>query len=382
MSHSILPKGTTSRQGSTLPPTGLLPAAIYARVSTTEQADKGYSLPTQLEACQTMAQQAGYAVPDTYVFTDDYTGTSLNRPQFTQLRDLVRQRLVRAVFVYDLDRLSRKLAHQLLLSEEFEQAGVALHFVTMPDGAKTPETQLLANVRGIIAEYERAKILERTARGRLGRAKAGFVPSGQRPLGYTIMKHADKGVHYEVRPEEAALVQRIFQLYVEGGLSIRSLASLLTREGIPTPSTTLRRTFPDGVWHPSTLSHILRNTAYIGTLYDGKTRRVPGKGNPDKKTRHRPVPREEWIPIAVPPIVDTAIFEAAQAQRTHQQQNSRRNRRHAYLFVNGRLRCGQCGSSMTGATHYEGYSTYRLSSTRVSRRSRPAHQAQRGGQAC
>src|SRR5262245_31659191 len=136
-------------------PSGLQPdtiAAIYARVSTAEQADRGFSLPTQIEACQAMARQEGYSVPDTHVFVDDYTGTSLTRPQFTPLRDLVRQRLVRAVFVYDLDRLSRKLAHQLLLSEEFDQAGVALRIVTMPEGAKTPEAQLLSNVQGIIAE--------------------------------------------------------------------------------------------------------------------------------------------------------------------------------------------------------------------------------------
>src|SRR5262252_4774392 len=184
-------------------------AAIYARVSTTDQADKGYSLPTQLEACQAMAQQEGYTVPESHVFVDDYTGTSLNRPQFTQLRDLVRHRLVQAVFVHDLDRLSRKLAHQLLLSDECEQASVALRIVTMPDGAKTPEAQLLANMRGIIAEYERAKILERTARGRRGRAQAGHAPYGRRTLGYTYVKHADKGAHYEVHPEEAPLVQRI-----------------------------------------------------------------------------------------------------------------------------------------------------------------------------
>ena len=142
------PAKQVSRQTNTL-----TIAAIYARVSTTDHADKGYSLPTQLEACQAMAQQEGYTVPESHVFVDDYTGTSLNRPEFTQLRDLVRQRLVQAVFVHDLDRLSRKLAHQLLISEEFEQAGVALRMVAMPDGAKTPEAQLLSNVRGIIAEY-------------------------------------------------------------------------------------------------------------------------------------------------------------------------------------------------------------------------------------
>jgi site-specific DNA recombinase len=156
MSKSIVPNGKAQRQASPAQRNGQRLAVIYTRVSTTDQADKGYSLPTQLEACQTMAQQEGYTVSDTHVFVDDYTGTSLNRPQFTQLRDLVRQRLVQAVFVHDLDRLSRKLAHQLLLSDEFEQAGVALRIVTMPEGATTPETQLLSNVRGIIAEYERA----------------------------------------------------------------------------------------------------------------------------------------------------------------------------------------------------------------------------------
>lgn len=209
-------------------------AAVYARVSTAEQADKGYSLPTQIEACLAFAEREGYVISpgislwrealcclreweerrkdeqhDTdklrgiglwntivqrlgeqhgaltatnHVFVEDYTGMSLNRPQLTKLRDLVHQRLVQAIFVYDLDRLSRKLAHQLLLCEEFEQAGVALRIITMPEGAKTPEVQLLTNVRGVIAEYERSKILERTERGRRGRAQAGRPPGGRPPL--------------------------------------------------------------------------------------------------------------------------------------------------------------------------------------------------------
>ena len=125
----MAPHTIRTSQGAPMPATQQI-GAVYARVSTTEQADKGYSLPTQIEACLDLAQREGYTVPDTHVFVDDYTGTSLNRPQFTQLRDLVRQQLVPAVFVYDLDRLSRKLAHQLLLTEEFEQAGVALRLVT------------------------------------------------------------------------------------------------------------------------------------------------------------------------------------------------------------------------------------------------------------
>jgi site-specific DNA recombinase len=357
MPKSIVANGIPTQQVSRHTDTQHI-AAIYARVSTTDQADKGYSLPTQLEACQAMARQEGYAVPDTHVFVDDYTGTSLNRPQFLQLRDLVRQRLVHAVFVYDLDRLSRKLAHQLLLSEEFEQAGVALRIVAMPDGAKTPEAQLLANVRGIIAEYERAKILERTARGRRGRAQAGHVPGSRRTLGYIYVKHNDKGAHYEVHPEEAALVQRIFRLYVEGGRAIHAIAALLTAEGIPTPSHR-KHAITTGVWHPATIAHILHNTAYIGTMYEGKTQALPGKQNPDKKTRHRRVPREEWIPIAVPPIIDQATFEAAQVQLERNKNQSRRNRKHEYLFINGRLRCAQCGRAMTGVINSSGSREYR-----------------------
>jgi site-specific DNA recombinase len=243
--------------------------------------------------------------------------------------------------------LSRKLAHQLLLSEEFEQAGVALRVVTMPEDIKTPEAQLLTNVRGIIAEYERAKILERTARGRRGRAQAGHVPQGRRTLGYIYVKHADKGAHYEVHPEEAALVERIFRLCVEGGHSTYAIAALLTREGMPT-SQDQRRALPAPGWHTSTIASILHNPAYIGTLYDGKTQRLPGRCNPDKKTRSRRVPQEEWIPIAVPPIIDPATFEAAHAQLQRNKRQAKRNRKHDYLLTSGRLRCGQCGCAMTG----------------------------------
>src|SRR5262249_50182063 len=163
MAHASLPNDATLHNL----------AAIYARVSTTEQADRGFSLPAQIEACQAMAQREGYAVPDQHIFVDDYTGTSLHRPQFTRLRDLIRQRVVHAVFVYDLDRLSRKLVDQLVVSDEFEEAGVALRIVTMPENAKTPEAEMFRSMRGVIAQYERAKILERCRGGSMRRVKDG-----------------------------------------------------------------------------------------------------------------------------------------------------------------------------------------------------------------
>jgi site-specific DNA recombinase len=340
------------------PTNGQRIAAIYARVSTTEQADKGFSLPTQIEACQALATREGYAVPESHIFVDDYTGTSLNRPQLTGLRELVRNRLVSAVIVHDLDRLSRKLAHQLLLSEECEQASVVLHIVTMPAQGKSPETQLLANVRGIIAEYERAKLLERTERGRRGRAQAGKICGGLPPLGYQYGQGT-----YRIDEAEAALVQDLFHRFAAGGLSLYGAAAWLTAQGIATPRERRgkgpHRTAGPAVWNSETVRRILRNETYLGTAYYGKQSRLPGARNPDLRTRWQTNVRAGWTPIAVPPIISQEVFDAVQAQLCRNAQAARRNRKYEYLLVSGRLRCGQCGRGMSGSINQRGLRFYK-----------------------
>jgi site-specific DNA recombinase len=128
---------------------------------------------------------------------------------------------------------------------------------------------------------------------------------------------------------------------------------MFTQERIPTPLERQKgpqRHLPAGAWHQSTISHILRNFTYTGILYYGKNARIPGKTDPHKNTRHRRVPQEEWIAVKVPRIIDESTFEAAQERMATGKQWSRRNRKHEYLFVHGRLRCGQCGRAMTGQT--------------------------------
>jgi site-specific DNA recombinase len=348
------------------PTNGQRVAAIYARVSTTDQADEGWSLPTQLEACLALAREQGYTVPESHIFQDDYTGTSLHRPQFTKLRDLVRTQAVAAVIVHDLDRLSRKLAHQLLLSDELEEAGVTLHIVTMPQEAKTPEGQLLANVRGVFAEYERLKTRERTARGQVGCVKAGFPSGGTVPLGYTYIKHVHKGAHYEINPEEAALVERIFRMYVNDGLSLKEIARQLTRDKVPScwdrRNYRLPRKYGTGVWYESAVTRILSNTAYIGTLYWGKHERQRSPNNPDKKTAWRKKPQEEWFALSVPGIIPQGLFDAAQEKKQRNAQHSRRNRKHEYLLCHARLRYGRCGYVMAGnCRNAQGWRFYRCS---------------------
>jgi site-specific DNA recombinase len=171
------------------------------------------------------------------------------------------------------------------------------------------------------------------------------------PFGYRYVKHAHKSAHYEVDQDEAALVQQIFAWYVNQRWSQDAIAQQLTKTGVLPPGARrpgVTRTLPLAIWHPSAVADILRNETYIGVLHYGKKQRQPGKQNPDKKTRCRAVPREDWSAVAVPPIIQTAIFQAAQRLQVQNQRDSRRNRKHEYLFVGGRLRCGQCGRTMTG----------------------------------
>jgi site-specific DNA recombinase len=161
-------------------------AAIYARVSTEDQG-KGFSIPTQIEACQKLAECEGYLVPEAHVLIDEgISGTTMDRAQLRTLRGLVTTRAIAAAIVYDPDRLSRNLGHQLLLAEEFERAGVTLLIVSHPL-EQGPEGWLFFQMRGALAEYERAKTLERTKRGLVGRAKSGQVNGGRVALGYRYL---------------------------------------------------------------------------------------------------------------------------------------------------------------------------------------------------
>ena len=162
-------------------------------------------------------------------------------------------------------------------------------------------------------------------------------------------------------PEEAALVRHIFDLYVRQGLSQEQIAAVLTQEGVPTPGDLrpgLQRTLEARVWHQSTIRGILRNTAYIGTMHYGKKTRMKSKKNPDKKTSWKAAPQEAWNPIKVPAFIDAVTFEAAQARMAVNAQRAKRNRQHEYLFVGGRLRCGQCGCSMSGEMSSHGHARY------------------------
>ena len=149
-------------------------AALYARVSSDRQKQE-HSISSQMAALVQYAETHGYAAPPEWQFQDEgYSGASLLRPGLEAVRDLAAAGHIAAVLVHSPDRLSRKYAYQVLLAEEFSRCGVELVFLQSPSGA-TPEDQLVVQFQGMIAEYERAQIAERSRRGKRHRAQQGSI---------------------------------------------------------------------------------------------------------------------------------------------------------------------------------------------------------------
>ena len=217
------------------------PAAIYARVSSDRQKEN-QTIASQTAALTEYAESHGYLVPAAWVFEDDgYSGASLIRPGLEALRDLAAQGQIEAALVYSPDRLSRKYAYQVLLGEEFARCGVSLIFLKSPSG-ETPEDQLLVQFQGMIAEYERAQIAERTRRGKRHKAQQGLVNvlSGA-PYGYRYIKKSDHAdAYYEVHEAEAEIVRTMFDAYTRQGLGLSAIARLLNERQIPTRKPTSR----------------------------------------------------------------------------------------------------------------------------------------------
>src|ERR687886_3023283 len=162
-------------------------AAIYARVST-ERQERQQTIGSQVSALRDWAGAQGHVLAEAHLFRDEgFSGSRLDRPALDALRDAIRDGAIDVVAVFSPDRLARKYAYQVLLIEEFRRAGCEIVFVQHPLGS-SPEEQMLVQMQGVFAEYERALIQERTRRGRLFAARHGRVNWGNPPYGYTYVR--------------------------------------------------------------------------------------------------------------------------------------------------------------------------------------------------
>ena len=334
-------------------------AAIYARVSSDRQKEDD-TIGSQLAALIDYARNEAFSVPEQWIFQDEgYSGATLVRPGLERLRDLACEGSIEAVLIYSPDRLSRKYAYQVLLVEEFSRHGIEIIFIKSAK-ASTPEEQLLLQFQGMIAEYERAQITERTRRGKRFRAKSGMINvlCGA-PYGYKYIKKTESSsAYYQVIEEEAEVVRTVYKLYVKDALSINAIARWLNDHQIPTRKR-------KSLWERSTVWAMLRNPAYKGTACYGKTRSVERQkitrplrkrgGYSPRCSAHQECPREQWIEIPVPALLSEDLFELAQEKLQYNKRHSPRRTIEPTL-LQGMLVCKSCG-----------YAYYR-SSTRTSKR--------------
>jgi site-specific DNA recombinase len=329
------------------------PAAIYARVSSDRQKEN-HTIASQTTALIEYGETHGYAVPREWIFQDEgYSGASLVRPGLESLRDLAAEGQIVAVLIYSPDRLSRKYAYQVLLVEELSRCGVEVIFLKSPAGA-TPEDQLVVQFQGMIAEYERAQIAERSRRGKRHKAQEGVVNvlSGA-PYGYQYVKKSEtSAAYYEVIEHEAEVVRMVFAMYTQQGLSINAIAHSLNQQRIPTRTKNTR-------WERSTIWGMLRNPAYQGKACYGKTELRPRQRItrplrqrnrlPNRNSANHERPRAEWIEVMVPALVSEQVFALAQEQLEKNKQYSPRRTKKPTL-LQGILVCQQCGYALYRAS--------------------------------
>ena len=330
-----------------------LRTGLYARVSSEQQAKEG-TVASQIEALQQRIDEDGLTCEEELCFIDDgYVGGTLVRPALEQMRDLAAAGGLDRLYIHSPDRLARKYAYQVLLVDELRQCAVDVVFLNRQIGT-SPEDDLLLQVQGVIAEYERAKIRERCRRGKRHAARRGHVNvlSGA-PYGYRyVSKHEGDGeASYRIVLEEARVVQRIFEWVGVDRLSIGEVCRRLKREGIASPR-------GKNYWDRTTVWGILKNPAYKSSAAFGKTRIGPMRPRlrPQRGSSEHPrrafstyhVAPEEWIPIAVPAITSEELFDAVAEQLAENRVRNRQSKRGARYLLQGLLTCRRCGHAFYG----------------------------------
>jgi site-specific DNA recombinase len=326
-------------------------AVIYARVSTDEQAEKGYSQESQIEKCSEYALANGMNI--VAEIRDDYTGSTLDRPGFTEVLSLLARKEANAIVITEADRLSRNAADTLAIYDEWADAGIELHFCDSGPVNFGEESILVNGMPVLVAQYERVQFRKRSMNGRYNKARSGKpVLNGTPPYGYRKKGVGKNGVMVKYEPE-LKVVRDIFEWYTRGNgsgepMSLRTIVRKLNKMGVPS-------TQPNKVWTVSRIHRILKKGIYAGVYYYGKTR-TRSKGG--KKVVITNLPKEEWIRIDVPhlAIIEPETFEAVQARKERNIKLQLRNNRHKYLMT-GHFRCS-CGRIMSGHKSTLGLARY------------------------
>jgi len=299
-----------------------------------------------MEGCSLFVKSQGWAVNPDLIFVDDgYSGGSLERPALARLRRLVRDGRVDCVVVFKLDRLSRNVVDTVnLVLREWDSR---CYIKSARENIDTfdPAGKMFFYTLVSFAEWERNTIRDRTFSGRVRRAQEGRNPGRKLPYGYGVGERRGEIV---VVDSAAAVVRRVFREFI-GGHSIRSIAFRLNQEGLPSPAS--------GGWSAPTLSRLLSNEMYVGTLSFGVVTRMPADrpaGTPRVVKNEKPLVVQEG---AVPVIVSAEDFALVQSLKREKSGGSGRipgaRALSSVYLLSGVLECGLCGSNMRARPPYD-----------------------------
>ena len=343
-------------------------AAIYARVSSDEQRGN-YSIPTQVEECLNYAEAKKYSIvgnqfvdPETgfdiqnqdgaiRAFVDDFTSRELSRPSLDNALRYLESTGFDVLIVIALDRLARDPYIRRTLELEFEERGAFVEYV-QGNYEQSPEGEVRKDLDATFAKWENTKRVERSKRGKRGKAKRGLFVAGRPPFGYKIDREAKGGL--AVDDQQATIVRWIFELYVIEKLSVREITRKLTSEKVLNHSGNTK-------WGTTSITRILQNTTYIGRCFYNKYKRVKNGRQLEKRDS------EEWIEFETTPIVDEALFYAAQDILKANRQRRRREGKRFYL-LSGMIECAECRRAYVGNAKKAG--TRRLKNDALSYRHR------------
>ncbi|WCR59220.1 MAG: Transposon gamma-delta resolvase [Wolbachia endosymbiont of Ctenocephalides felis wCfeF] len=325
--------------------------SLYARVSSKKQAQER-TVESQVDELERRISEDEDELLDEYKFIDNgYSGSSLERPGLDRLRDKAKEGKIDKIYIHSPDRLSRNYIYQMILLEEFQKAEVEIIFLNYKTD-NSPESNLLLQMQGAIAEYERAKMIERSRRGKLHIARKGCIRViSSAPYGYRYIKKGTTGKEskLEINEEEARIVKQLFVWIGEERVSMRETVRRLKKMSIRTQK-------GKEVWNQSNIRRILRNPVYKGQAAYGKTKLCPVK--PKLRLRRNAVSQQkysrtrtdkkDWIYIPAPKIVEEALFDAVQEQLAENKQIAIMNKKKAQYLLQGLVICQCCKYAYCG----------------------------------
>ena len=297
-------------------------AAIYARVSDKSQdTEDKTSIAEQTSDMEAHCERRGLTITARY--QEVGRGWSKKRPEFQRMLADAREGRFDVIVCWKSDRLSRGMYPAAALMEVVEAHQIRLEAVMDAIDMKT------FGLMAAIGKIELDNFRERSAMGKRGMAKQGRVPTGGLPYGYRIGNDGRP----EVVEEHAEVIRRIFEMYVNEGMGSHSIAVRLTDEGVPTPT-------GKQFWYQNRVLHVLSNATYLGTWFYGKYRHMATE---DGVKLHEQ-PRDAWIEIPVPQVIDGETWDRAQALKKQRSTRSKRNTKVLYLLQH-LVKCGECGHS-------------------------------------